>query len=121
MNTKNFKTDFYSFTNRPKSTPEINSGEILVETAGYVPAKRRIEDMINAGTRLVNARREQFDTLDDSEPDIDPTRSKHFDLAEATIYKAEVTRRFNEKKAVQALKTAVQAEIPPPPPVLVGA
>ena len=35
---------------------EENDGEILVETAGYIPADRKIESMIDAGRRLMDFR-----------------------------------------------------------------
>lgn len=68
------------------SKGEINSGEIKVETAGYIPAQVRIEQIIDAGRRLVDYRKEQFDYSngeDDLSPDI-RTRSKSYDLADAT-------------------------------------
>ena len=53
----NFQTHY----SRIPAPPEINSGEKLVETAGYITAQQRIEAILNAGQRLVEFRKEQFD------------------------------------------------------------
>ena len=45
------------------SEPEKNSGISLTEKAGYIPAKKRIEDMIFAGQRLSDYRKSQFDLM----------------------------------------------------------
>ena len=50
-----------------KCTPESNSGEIKVETAGYIPAQKRIENLINAGQRLKEFRESQFDFPDENQ------------------------------------------------------
>nr|QJB19841.1 MAG: hypothetical protein [Microvirus sp.] len=69
--------------NRIRQEDEINSGEILVETAGYINKKARIESMIRAGERL-EAIRKGYDTNDPELDDIaiDPTRSGDFDLSD---------------------------------------
>ena len=41
--------------------PEFNSGKKLVETAGYIPAQKRIENLMLAGQRLVAYRMELYD------------------------------------------------------------
>lgn len=84
---------------RPLTEYEPGGGEVITEQAGYVPAKRKIEEMIYAGKRLVESRREQFDSVDDSEPEIDPTRDPNFDLADASILKRQVASRLRAQKA----------------------
>lgn len=73
--------------------PEVDDfnpggGEILVETAGYIPAEKQIIDMINAGIRL-GTYREQFDYNDDyidvDNVEVDPTRDPDFDQGDAII------------------------------------
>lgn len=68
------------------SIPEKNSGRSPVETAGYIPANQRIENMMLAGQRLSESRKEQYDFPDGEidESYNDPTRSKNFDLADAS-------------------------------------
>ena len=44
-----------------KSIPEVNIGKRLVEKAGYIPAKDRIENMILAGQRLIEHRMSMYD------------------------------------------------------------
>ena len=57
----------------------FNSGEKLVETAGYIPAQKRIENLMLAGQRLIMSRQAMYDSnggeeFDDTIP-IDPTRN----------------------------------------------
>lgn len=72
---------------RKRSLPETNSGETIVERAGYIPPKIQIENMIIAGHRLQQFRKEQYDFQpgqDIDEDFDDPTRDKNFDLADAS-------------------------------------
>lgn len=79
---------FYGKHRRPKLDEGKMDEVSKVETAGYIPADRQIEMFIQAGRRLDQARREQFDFAEgeevpeDAQPD--PTRSGAFDLADAT-------------------------------------
>lgn len=93
--------EFRTKYNRPKLVEEVNSGKSKVETAGYIPAEVQIMDMINAGVRLNDYRKEKFDFSDNEVvPDnfIDPTRSPGFDLADATILSRDVNSRIEEAK-----------------------
>lgn len=76
-----FKTNY----NRKPEPGEKNSGEKLVESAGYIPADRKIMDMINAGERL-QAYRSGYEFNEDEVPDgyYDPTREPNFDMADAS-------------------------------------
>ena len=53
--------EVFSHFKRPKDVKEINSGEQITETAGYIPADVQIQDMIAAGMRLGEYRREMYD------------------------------------------------------------
>lgn len=70
-----------------KEAPEKNSGELLVNRAGYVSAKVRIENLINAGARLVHSREELYDfnhkSKDEEMDNFDASiRSKNLDLVD---------------------------------------
>ena len=52
----NFATQYKKHTN----IPEKNSGEILVEKVGYISAQQRIENLLLAGQRLEQSRKEQY-------------------------------------------------------------
>nr|QJB21667.1 MAG: hypothetical protein [Microvirus sp.] len=97
--------NFYDQFVRPKKTPEINSGEIRVEKAGYIPAEKQIAQLMQAGVRLGQYRKEMYDTeTDDGE--IDPTRGPDFDLADAST----ISRALDQKKeAAKAAKAAAEA------------
>lgn len=94
---------FYSPYIRPDANYEINSGEEIVEKAGYVPANVLIENMIYAGNRLDFARSEYYDFADAETVDqdfIDPTRSKGFDIADASYMLRSAQGRIAEQKKI---------------------
>ena len=78
--------DFFGKYKRPK-LDEGKMDPFRTESAGYIPAEAQIELFIQAGRKLDQARKEQYDfSADEEVPDdfIDPTRSGGFDLADAT-------------------------------------
>jgi len=80
---------------------ESRKGKRIVETAGYVSAKQRIESLISAGMRLRAYRVSQFDYPDLKSIDEnfnDPTRRKGYDLADATQDKLALEARMNDRK-----------------------
>jgi len=79
--------DFFGKHRRPKLDEGKMDDVSKVETAGYIPADVQIEMFIQAGRRLDQARKEQFDFGPEEEvPEdfIDPTRNGSFDLADAS-------------------------------------
>lgn len=104
--------------NRP--TPEVIEKETIVEQSGYEPADRKIMNMIFAGQRLKEARKEMYDYEGDDDIDlpIDPTRKPGLDLAEASQMLMETQERINaahlaatvEKTEVSAVPESVSSE-----------
>lgn len=108
---------------RPHAKLELNDGVSNVETAGYVSAERRITDMINAGQRLVDYRREHFDSVDikpGEDLEIDPTRRPGFDMADASQIIEGFKRRKRvvekPKKASTEVVKEDQKDVPIPEP-----
>ena len=104
---------FQTQYNRAKHArnPEVNSGEILVETAGYVSTEKRINNMILAGQRLVESRRTQYDLegdYDSEDIDLDPTRDPGYDLADATQDMLGLEQKAESQKAGE--KTPPQSD-----------
>lgn len=98
------------FTHK-SSPPEKNSGITIVERAGYISAQKRIENMILAGQRLVEYRKQQFD-FDGNEIDEDfqdPTRNPNFDMADASQMQIALQERFKQakKKPVEPLEEPI--------------
>jgi hypothetical protein len=92
---------FVNYTNPPVPSAEACGGEEIVEKAGYISTKQRIESLILAGQRLVAFRKEQFDFEDDDKIDEtfeDVTRAKNFDLADAS--QIAYALEFNNKQKV---------------------
>lgn len=101
---------FVTKFNAVPSAPERNSGVCKTEVAGYVPAKIKIEQMIQAGRRLREFRENDFDfeSEEDIEEDFeDPTRAKNFDMADMTEIGNSILARKREAKN---LKTESEKE-----------
>lgn len=97
---------------RNPTAPEQNNGPVIVETAGYVSAKKRIETIMLAGQRLKDWRENMFDFNSDQEIDWSvevPTRRKGFDMAEASQLLMETANNLSAQEAAAELKKA-QAE-----------
>lgn len=85
----------------PKVIPKLDPTRIT-ESAGYITAKQRIENMILAGQRLVEYRKGRYDFEADQPVDYnayDPTRSKNFDMADASMMANELEAKKLEKSA----------------------
>ncbi len=79
---------------------ELNAGRSLVESAGYIPAKQKIESFMQAGINLQTVRN-QFDypdgVPDGVDPVVDPTRSGNFDLADASRLAESALNRLTDE------------------------
>ena len=88
---------------------EVLSDESITEQSGYIDPKRQIEDMIMAGRRLDEARKNQFDFPSEDEIDedaYDPTRAGSFDLADASQMQFEAANRIKADRALKGSQTA---------------
>lgn len=88
------RQDFNNKYNRiDRSKPEIFDEHTEVSCVGYVPRHKVIKAFIAAGKRLDNiqGKYDVYTDLETDDIDIDVTRSKSFDLAEAS----EIMRRYN--------------------------
>ena len=109
--------EVYSHFKRPKDVKEINSGEQITETAGYIPADVQIQDMIAAGMRLGEYRREMYDfDANENIPDdfIDPTRTPGVDVVDVEnagiVVNARIAEAQKLMKKAQEEKAASDAE-----------
>ena len=96
-----------------KSPGEVNLGKNLVEKAGYIPAQARIENMILAGQRLVEHRKEMYDFSDGNDIDesfTDPTRSKNYDMSDAFIMSEVIKNNVRQKELLKASQTAQEPQ-----------
>lgn len=88
---------------------EVNAGKSLVESAGYIPAKQKIESFMQAGIALQTARN-QYDYPDGVpagvEPVVDPTRSGNFDLADASGLAQSAINRLTDENLQGGEKNA---------------
>lgn len=98
-----FKTQY----NSTGATPEKNSGQVIVERTGYIPAQKRIENLINAGQRLKDFRSDQFDFPDEksiNDEFFDPTRRKNFDMADASQMSYQTEHNIKQSQRLKAEK-----------------
>jgi len=105
---------------RPEKTPEVMSSETLTESAGYIPPKVQIENLLEAGKRLVEYRKEQYDFPDDTSVDEsleDPTRRPGYDLADASVQLQNIQQRLRSQakagKKGGSKDTATPAKVDP--------
>ena len=102
---------------RVRQPAETNSGITLVERAGYISAQVRIENLMLAGQRLVQARKEMYD-FPDGKIDFDfndPTRRKNYDLADGFQDGLKVQAKLKaQKEAAEASQTAQEGSNEPP-------
>ena len=66
---------------------EVDTKEI-VETAGYVPRQKTIENLLLCGQRLVESRMEEYDgsTVEEALENASVVRVNDFDIAESVAY-----------------------------------
>jgi len=110
----------YTQHRRPPKHPEQNDGLTITESAGYIPSKTQIENLINAGKRLVEWRKEMYDFPEDNDVDEsyeDPTRGPGYDLSDASRDSKAVADRLRAQAAASKTKgsndTAVTSKVDP--------
>lgn len=90
---------YYTKDKRPEKKPEINLDDPIVETAGYRSAEVQINEMLMAGQRLVDYRKQRYEFGGDEVVPADyedPTRRPGFDMADASALKRLTDERFKE-------------------------
>lgn len=91
-------------------------GEVLTESAGYIPIDKQITDMINAGQRLGDYRKGIYDYDGEEEIDLndvklDPTRDADFDEGDALrALKVSEEAYRNAKELVDKVDSAIAVE-----------
>jgi len=93
-----------------KTPPEINSGELKVDSLGYMPAKKRIENMMLAGQRLKDYRQSTYD-FPDGKIDTkyqNPQRSLNYDLADAFQDGLQIDAKLSSQDAAAKQAAAEQ-------------
>lgn len=103
MKNRNYNVELYTKYKRPPKQLEKGGGENLVEVAGYITAKERIENMMLAGQNLLQNRKALYDFNHGEEIDedfIDITRSPNFDMADISE-----AANYLESKKEKEIKT----------------
>lgn len=101
----------YTQFKRPVKKFEKLSNKSVVEKEGYLSAKVRVENLINAGRQLSEFRKEQYDFPDGKvdENYVDNTRSGNYDMADAFQDSLAVGARLKEQ-ADQSKETKKKEE-----------
>lgn len=102
--------EVFSTFNPCPATEEVNSGEQITEPSGYVPAHIEIQDMILAGMKTEEIRRERYDflTSEEGKDFMDPTRSPNFDLADASFLEKQTKALMRQKRVDLLAKAEAQ-------------
>ena len=107
---------FVTAYNRIRPLGEFNDGPVLVDSAGYVPARKLIESYMRAGHNLAAARAAgEYDfaageAVDETFEDV--TRAPGFDYGDAAVVAAQLSyslhaqREAAEKAATEAAEAA---------------
>lgn len=93
---------------------DYNNGEILIDPSGYIPAKKRIENLIRAGEQLVEARKEFYDYGSDQEDDgywIDPLRHPSIDMADVSRLQSQALANLRERARSQPSDASESSKI----------
>lgn len=78
--------EIFDWYKRPPEMPEINTGDEIVEKEGYIPADQMIDEMISAGIRLNNARKEMYDYENAEDVPVDAVPTNNFpDVVDAQM------------------------------------
>ena len=87
---------------RMKQKPERNSGKQNVELKGFITNEQRIQNIINAGNRLMAARSQQYDFLPGQKVDenaVDKTRNPGYDMADMSQDSMALAEKLQASKA----------------------
>lgn len=107
---------YNSQAKRVRQKGEVFSEETLVETAGFIPKERKIRMMLQAGKRLDEMRKAGMFDFDpgqkiDLNISVDPTRSKGFDLAEASMMLSQLKIKADKiKNQISQTKKDIEDE-----------
>lgn len=103
---------------RPKNVARINSGELLVEKAGYQPAYKEIAQMIASGDRFQKAREFQYKNeqeIDESVKHVDTYDKDVFEMIDEnrkiTAQLVSERQAFEEKRRKEAFEKEKEAII----------
>jgi hypothetical protein len=96
----------------PKSNHKVHeyNQKSRVETAGYIPQHIRIQNLIDAGKRLITSRSQAYDypdgNYDEDAPIPDITRRPNYDMADAY----QDARGINDRLASARIRAEAEAE-----------
>ena len=81
-----------------KNVQPLYDDKEIVETAGYVPRQKTIENLLLCGQRLIESRMEEYDgsTVEEALENASVCRVNNFDLAESLSF---VSKLSDEAKA----------------------
>ncbi len=95
---------------------EMFDDKEIVETAGYVPRQKTIENLIACGQRLIESRMEEYDgsTVEEALENASVCRVADFDIAESVAYldklSDEAERNSARAKAGDSLQVSKTSE-----------
>lgn len=95
----NTKYDFF------EKDDYLTDDTLLVESAGYVPREKTIENLLLCGQRLIESRMNEYDgkTIEEALENADVTRCSDFDVVDAGV----LLRRVQDSSGENQIRTNV--------------
>lgn len=92
-------------------------GEVLVQLQGYISAEQRINNLMDAGRRLIESRGSQYDWDDVDDPSLedvnfDITRRRNYDVVDATQDVMALEQRITDRAQSNKVSKAVDEVAP---------
>lgn len=90
-------------------------GDILVETAGYIPKEVQLQALVQSGEALQAYRKNLYPEYesDPVDPEFDPTAQKGYDVFDALNDIATVRRKFSDAQRLALAAAHETAEVEP--------
>lgn len=96
-----------------KDLPEIFDSTSIIDPSGYISPKQRITNLIRAGERLDQFRREMYDLSHDQEDDgiwMDEMRTPGLDYSDITQIQRKAMDRIRSRSRQDAVKPNIENE-----------
>lgn len=107
----------YSFDGAVFDSEDVGPNELMTDSSGYIDVRQRVEEMVAAGERLSDYRRDMYadhrHDEDWSEP-LSPLARKDYDFDDAHEDIVRLTAKAKKSKAAEVTTPPPSASPPPP-------
>jgi len=101
--------NFFTKHIRPETKGEKMNSMTKTETAGYVSPEKQITNLLHAGVRLGEYRKELFDIVGtEGVEEVPIVRMRNFDMADASEELRSISARNAERKRIKAEEEEIE-------------